>query len=83
MVERNRQAKSGIQCSDHAGDGLTDPAIQFGAYADYAYHNKLISKTVQTAVNAGYPACKAAINACNSHPNRREECIAAHAFCRV
>jgi carboxypeptidase C (cathepsin A) len=33
------------------GNGLTDPAIQYGAYADYALENKLIGK-----VGAGPPA---------------------------
>jgi carboxypeptidase C (cathepsin A) len=81
MDDRNRQVRN--QHPLNAGNGLTDPAIQYGAYADYAYQNKLISKTVQTAVNTAYPTCKAAINACNSHPKWHGECLAAHAFCQV
>lgn len=32
------------------GNGLTDPAIQYGAYADFAMLNKLIPKTVGRAM---------------------------------
>lgn len=66
-----------------AGNGLTDPAIQYGAYADYAFHNKLISKAVRTAVNVAYPPCRVAINQCNAHPKWHGECLAAHAYCQV
>lgn len=33
------------------GNGLTDPIIQYGAYADFAAKNQLIPKGVQKAVN--------------------------------
>ena len=32
------------------GNGLTDPAIQYGAYADYALINNLISKPVRDGI---------------------------------
>ena len=32
------------------GNGLTDPAIQYGAYADFAEKNGLISSTVRDTI---------------------------------
>jgi serine carboxypeptidase-like clade IV len=66
-----------------AGNGLTDPAIQYSAYADYAYSNKLISKAVQVAVNAAYPPCRLGIQQCNKHPDWSGACMAAQAYCQV
>ena len=43
-----------------AGNGLTDPAVQYGAYGDYAYTMKVISKDVRDRVARAYPACKCA-----------------------
>lgn len=42
----------------HAGNGLTDPAIQYGAYGDFAFEHGLISQDVHRRINAAFPACK-------------------------
>jgi carboxypeptidase C (cathepsin A) len=34
------------------GNGLTDPAIQYGSYADFAFANGLISRNLQNTINA-------------------------------
>jgi serine carboxypeptidase-like clade IV len=64
-----------------AGNGLTDPAIQYGAYADFAYENGLIGEAVHKSVNAAYPSCKYGIAACNEH-KWPTICKAALAYCQ-
>ena len=65
-----------------AGNGLTDPAIQYGAYGDYALENKLIDTSVHARIQLAYPACKYAINMCNGH-DWAYECHAALAYCQT
>ncbi|KAK9803587.1 hypothetical protein WJX72_002534 [[Myrmecia] bisecta] len=48
------------------GNGLTDPAIQYGAYADYALLNKVIGKGLHDQINMVAPLCRWGINLCNS-----------------
>eukprot|EP00899_Mesostigma_viride_P013761 jgi/Mesvir1/22386/Mv17877-RA.2 len=48
------------------GNGLTDPAIQYGAYADFSYENKLIDKATYDMISQLYPACNASIQQCYS-----------------
>lgn len=50
----------------HAGNGLTDPVIQYGAYADFARQSGLISQEQWGRVQQHYPICKFAIEACNT-----------------
>lgn len=51
------------------GNGLTDPAIQYKAYADYALDMGIIQKTDYDRINKlMVPACELAIKLCgNSH----------------
>lgn len=44
------------------GNGWVDPYIQYKAYAQYAYANNLIGKTVLDAAGVMYEACKALID---------------------
>ncbi|KAF5836700.1 Alpha/Beta hydrolase protein [Dunaliella salina] len=46
------------------GNGLTDPAIQFNAYGDYAVENELISYPLRAAMSFFYPLCGLATNLC-------------------
>lgn len=62
------------------GNGLTDPAIQFGAYADYAAQAGLISPQLQARLNSVYPLCRAAVGICNGL-QWRVECRAGLQFC--
>jgi hypothetical protein len=47
------------------GNGLTDPAIQYGAYADFAAEHGLISNDTRDRILLTYPACKLALQACD------------------
>eukprot|EP00898_Chlorokybus_atmophyticus_P001230 jgi/Chlat1/2107/Chrsp17S02698 len=46
------------------GNGLTDPEIQYGAYADFARDNGLINNSTYHLVQAQGPGCKRAIHLC-------------------
>lgn len=48
------------------GNGLTDPAIQYGAYADFAFDMGLIGKTAHDTINKLYPVCESSIKLCGS-----------------
>eukprot|EP00798_Chlamydomonas_sp_ICE-L_P017887 gene17887-24279_t len=48
------------------GNGLTNPAIQYGAYADFAAENKLISDILKYEINFFYPLCRWGANLCDS-----------------
>jgi carboxypeptidase C (cathepsin A) len=65
-----------------AGNGLTDPAVQYGAYGDFAYQNGLIDKNVHARIAAAYPACKYGIEQCNGH-DWALACKAALAYCEA
>ena len=49
------------------GNGLTDPAIQYGAYGDYALDMGLITKSEYKTINKVLPVCEAAIKLCGKH----------------
>lgn len=51
----------------HAGNGITDPAVQYGAYADFALQNNLVTQSQRDRIQAFYPHCKWAIDLCNTH----------------
>lgn len=46
------------------GNGLTDPAIQYKAYTDYALDMGIIKESDYKRINKIYPACKLAIKLC-------------------
>uniref|UniRef100_A0A6V7QU96 Carboxypeptidase n=1 Tax=Ananas comosus var. bracteatus TaxID=296719 RepID=A0A6V7QU96_ANACO len=48
------------------GNGLTDPAIQYGAYADYALEMGVIGQDAHNTIDKIYPACKLGIQLCGS-----------------
>ncbi|KAI8464535.1 MAG: serine carboxypeptidase III precursor [Monoraphidium minutum] len=49
------------------GNGLTMPAIQFGAYADFAQQNGLISEKTRDSINWWMPLCRWGAGLCNSY----------------
>ncbi|GAQ90007.1 Serine carboxypeptidase [Klebsormidium nitens] len=63
------------------GNGLTQPDIQYGAYANYAYQNQLIAKTTYEALRVKYPVCATAIHACGT--NGSVSCVAAFYICQT
>lgn len=48
------------------GNGLTDPAIQYKAYTDFALDNKLITKTDYESINKKIPGCEKDIKLCGN-----------------
>mmetsp|Transcript_4680 Transcript_4680/g.12062 ORF Transcript_4680/g.12062 Transcript_4680/m.12062 type:complete len:501 (+) Transcript_4680:335-1837(+) len=64
------------------GNGLTDPAIQYGAYGDYALAHGLIDQDTYDNVQWYYPSCKKAIDVCNGHA-WATECSLAMTLCQV
>lgn len=49
------------------GNGLTQPAVQFGAYADYALQEGLISQSTRDAIMWWYPLCRWGADFCSTH----------------
>lgn len=49
------------------GNGLTDPEVQYGAYADYALQMGIIGEHAHTAINKLVPACKLGIKLCGNN----------------
>ncbi|KAJ4907960.1 Serine carboxypeptidase-like 47 [Raphanus sativus] len=47
------------------GNGMTNPEIQYGAYADYALEMKLISQSDHESLNQVYVDCQSSIRICN------------------
>ncbi|XP_072975078.1 serine carboxypeptidase-like isoform X1 [Typha angustifolia] len=61
------------------GNGLTDPAIQYGAYGDYALDMGIIGKQAYTSINKIYPLCNLGIKLCGS--SGIIPCIASYIVC--
>lgn len=49
------------------GNGLTDPAVQYRAYPDYALEMGLIKDSDYERINKYLPACELAIKLCGNH----------------
>lgn len=62
------------------GNGLTQPDIQYAAYADYALDMNLISVSDHAQLSKLYPACAASIKLCG--PKGTIGCIAALIICQ-
>lgn len=52
------------------GNGLTDPAIQYKAYSDYALKMGIIKESDYKRINKVYPACELAIKLCGNVLNQ-------------
>lgn len=63
------------------GNGLTAPGIQYGAYADFALQNDLITEFERNAIMLAYPACRLGIELCNG-ASWSSECELALTFCQ-
>lgn len=64
------------------GNGLTNPAIQYGAYPEFAYQHGLISELSKNEMMSIYPACKYALETCDSY-SIAIECVVAVQFCQA
>lgn len=49
------------------GNGLTDPEIQYGAYADFALDMGLIGESTHKTISKIYPLCKLGIELCSKY----------------
>ncbi|CAM6097356.1 unnamed protein product [Calypogeia fissa] len=61
------------------GNGLTQPDIQYEAYADFALENGIIDNSDYKRLSLIYPACAASIKLCGSKGTLT--CIAAYLVC--
>lgn len=62
------------------GNGLTQPDIQYEAYADYALDMNLITEDDYNKMSKLYPACAASIKLCG--PKGTIGCLAAYLVCQ-
>ncbi|KAL8150881.1 hypothetical protein V2J09_020689 [Rumex salicifolius] len=83
-VHHGNQAQQGIHINLKGfaiGNGLTNPAIQYAAYADYALDNGLITDSDhQQMTTKMVPSCEQAIQLCGTS-NDNESCLSAYTVC--
>lgn len=68
------------------GNGLTDPEIQYGAYADFSLGNDIVSADAAEKAMKAYPGCRKAIEACaagGSGKANRATCVKAVDECQT
>ncbi|ONK71865.1 uncharacterized protein A4U43_C04F13180 [Asparagus officinalis] len=63
------------------GNGLTNPAIQYKAYTDYALENKVIKQADHERINKILPACELAIKLCGT--SGTTTCLASYMVCNT
>ncbi|XP_008805718.1 serine carboxypeptidase-like [Phoenix dactylifera] len=83
-VHQGNNAKEGtyINLKGFAiGNGLTDPAIQYKAYTDYALDNGIIKESEYKRINMFYPACEYAIKLCGT--SGTISCLASYLVCNT
>ncbi|PKU80225.1 serine carboxypeptidase-like [Dendrobium catenatum] len=81
-VHQGNKAKEGIHINLKGfaiGNGLTDPAIQYKAYSDYALKMGIIKESDYKRINKVYPACELAIKLCGS--SGKAACLASYLVC--
>lgn len=59
--------KPGLHQGFAIGNGLTNPEIQYGAYADYALDMKLISQSDHDSLSRNYATCQQSIKECSKN----------------
>ncbi|XP_039129735.1 serine carboxypeptidase-like [Dioscorea cayenensis subsp. rotundata] len=68
-VHRGNKGKEGLKINLKGfaiGNGLTNPSIQYGAYADFAYSMGLIGEAAHDKISKIYPICELGIKLCGS-----------------
>ncbi|XP_026440123.1 serine carboxypeptidase-like isoform X2 [Papaver somniferum] len=79
-VHKGNKNKEGIHINLKGfaiGNGLTNPAIQYKAYTEYALQNKLIEESDYEEINQRLPECERTIQACEGEV----ECLRAYSTC--
>ncbi|KAF3434030.1 hypothetical protein FNV43_RR25133 [Rhamnella rubrinervis] len=83
-VHQGNKAKEGIHINLKGfaiGNGLTDPAIQYKAYTDYALDMGIITKSDYKRINLVVPVCETAIKLCGT--DGTVSCMAAYFACNI
>ncbi|XP_031102353.1 serine carboxypeptidase-like [Ipomoea triloba] len=83
-IHKGNKANEGIHVNLKGfaiGNGLTDPAIQYRAYPDYAFDMGIISESDRQRINKVVPLCEAAIKLCGT--NGTISCVAAYVVCNA
>ncbi|KAM7527987.1 hypothetical protein LguiB_031397 [Lonicera macranthoides] len=83
-VNQGNKNKEGLQINLKGfaiGNGLTDPAIQYKAYTDYALDMGLIKKSDYNRIGKVIPTCEQAIKLCGT--NGESSCMAAYLVCNT
>ncbi|XP_059456068.1 serine carboxypeptidase-like [Corylus avellana] len=83
-VHRGNKANEGIHINLKGfaiGNGLTDPAIQYKAYTDYALDMGIITKSAHDRINKVVPVCETAIKLCGT--DGTISCMASYFVCNT
>ncbi|XVF75602.1 hypothetical protein PTKIN_Ptkin13bG0199800 [Pterospermum kingtungense] len=83
-VHQGNKAKDGIHINLKGfaiGNGLTDPAIQYKAYTDYALDMGIIKQTEYDRINKLVPVCELAIKFCGT--DGTVSCLASYFVCNT
>ncbi|KAF9676641.1 hypothetical protein SADUNF_Sadunf08G0024100 [Salix dunnii] len=83
-VHKGNKAKEGIHINLKGfaiGNGLTDPAIQYKAYADYALDMGIIKQAEHDRINKIVPVCEMAIKLCGT--DGTVSCMASYLVCNT
>ncbi|KAI3917138.1 hypothetical protein MKX01_003587 [Papaver californicum] len=83
-VHKGNKAKEGIHINLKGfaiGNGLTDPAIQYKAYTDYALDMGIINESQQNSINKILPTCELAIKLCGTDGTLA--CLASYLICNT
>ncbi|KAB1219028.1 Serine carboxypeptidase-like 49 [Morella rubra] len=83
-VHRGNKANEGVHINLKGfaiGNGLTDPAIQYKAYTDYALDMDIISKAAYNRINKVLPVCETAIKLCGT--DGTVSCVASYFVCNT
>ncbi|KAI5578480.1 hypothetical protein POPTR_008G034800v4 [Populus trichocarpa] len=81
-VHRGNKAKEGIHINLKGfaiGNGLTDPAIQYKAYTDYALDMGIIKQAEHDRISKIVPVCEMAIKLCGT--DGTVSCMASYLVC--
>ncbi|PIA29125.1 hypothetical protein AQUCO_06200013v1 [Aquilegia coerulea] len=82
-IHHGNKAKEGIHINLKGfaiGNGLTDPAVQYKAYTDYALDMGVIEESDHKNINKMLPACELAIKLCT---DGKAACMASYVVCNT
>lgn len=81
-VHQGNKAQEGLDINLKGfaiGNGLTHPAIQYSAYADYALDNGILKAVDHKRISKMIPACEQAIKQCGT--DGKDSCLTAYFAC--